>query len=81
VGSAVENQPRRGRVLGLLDRLRTFYGALPSPPSDPFALYVWEVLSVGTTPARRDAAFNALRRVPALTPDAVACRKRSSNRR
>jgi endonuclease III len=45
---------------------------LPSPPSDHFALYVWEVLSVGTSPARRDAAFNALRRLPALTPDAVA---------
>jgi endonuclease III len=59
-------------VLDLLDRLRIFYGALPAPPSHPFALYIWEVLSVGTTPARRDAAFNALKRVPALTPDAVA---------
>jgi endonuclease III len=59
-------------VLDLLDRLRIFYGALPAPPSHPFALYIWEVLSVGTTPARRDAAFNALKRVPALTPDAIA---------
>ena len=56
----------------LVERLRAFYGALPSPPPHPFGLYVWEVLSIGTTPARRDAAFNALKRIPALTPDAVA---------
>ena len=56
----------------LVDRLRAFYGALPSPPSLPFAVYVWEVLSVGTTPARRDAAFGALKRIPALTADAIA---------
>ena len=30
------------------------------------------MLSVGATPARRDAAFNALKRIPALTPDAMA---------
>jgi endonuclease III len=60
------------RVLRLLERLRAFYGALPLPPSHPFGVYVWEVLSIGTTPARRDAAFNALKRVPALTPDAIA---------
>jgi endonuclease III len=45
---------------------------LPSPPPLPFAVYVWEVLSVGTTPARRDAAFAALRKIPALTADAIA---------
>ena len=32
---------------------------------------MWEVLSVGTTPARRDAAFAALKRIPALTSDAI----------
>jgi hypothetical protein len=37
----------------------------------PFAAYVWEVLSVGTTPARRDAAFGALKKIPALTSDAI----------
>src|SRR5581483_329637 len=26
--------------------LKRFYGPLPSPPRDPFALFVWEVLSV-----------------------------------
>ena len=55
----------------LLDRLRTFYGALPAPPRDPFALFVWEVLSVHSTPHRRDAALVALRRSRALTPDAM----------
>ena len=62
----------RARVLMLLDRLRAFYGALPAPPSHPFGVYIWEVLSIGTTPARRDAAVNALKRIPALTPDAIA---------
>lgn len=55
-----------------MDRLRAFYGALAAPPPLPFAVYVWEVLSVAARPARRDAAFNALRRIPALTADAVA---------
>jgi endonuclease III len=55
----------------LIDRLRVFYGALPAPPAHAFGVYIWEVLSIGTTPARRDAAFKALRRIPALTPDAV----------
>lgn len=55
----------------LLDRLERFYGPLPQPPDDPFALYVWEVLGVRTTPARRDAAMGALRRIPALTPDSM----------
>jgi endonuclease III len=52
-------------------RLKRFYGPLAPPPSDPFALYVWEALSSQTTPPRRDAAFAALRRIPALTPDAI----------
>jgi endonuclease III len=55
----------------LVDRLERFYGPLPQPPDEPFALYVWEVLNVHTTPARRDAAMNALRRIPALTPDSM----------
>jgi endonuclease III len=59
------------RAVRLLDRLRAFYGALPTPPSLPFAAYIWEVLSVGTTPTRRDAAFSALKRIPALTSDAI----------
>jgi endonuclease III len=74
--SRIKNQElthqNSGRLLALLERLRAFYGVLPSPPSHPFGIYIWEVLSVGTTPARRDAAFNALKRIPALTPDAVA---------
>ncbi len=51
--------------------LERFYGPLPAPPSDPFQYYVWEVLSAHTTPGRRDAAYAALLRIPALTPDAV----------
>jgi len=59
-------------MLDVMDRLERFYGPLPLPPEDPFALYVWEVLGVRTTPARRDAAMSALRRIPALTPDSMA---------
>jgi endonuclease III len=59
-------------MLEVMDRLERFYGPLPVPPEDPFALYVWEVLGVRTTPARRDAAMSALRRIPALTPDSIA---------
>ena len=53
---------------------------LPQPPDDPFALYVWEVLGVHTTPARRDAAMNALRRIPALTPDSMGMSARGEAR-
>jgi len=59
------------RLENLLARLQKFYGALPSPPSDPFILFVWEVLSVHSTPRKRDAALGALKRIRALTPDAM----------
>ena len=51
--------------------LREFYGLLPHPPADPFQFFLWEILSAHALPARRDLAWQALRRVPALTPDAV----------
>src|SRR5436190_462587 len=59
------------RLEAHVSALRKFYGALPSPPRDPFTLFVWEVLSVHSTPRKRDAALAALKRVPALTPDAM----------
>lgn len=58
-----------GRML--VAALERFYGPLPMPPDDPFRYYVWDVLSIQTTPARRDAAFSALQRLRALTPDAM----------
>jgi endonuclease III len=51
--------------------LAAFYGPLAQPPVDPFGAYVWEVLGMKTTPARRDSALAALRRVPAMTPDSM----------
>ncbi len=54
-----------------LKALEKFYGALSRPPQDPFILFVWEVLSVHATPRKRDAAMAALKRIPALTPDAM----------
>jgi len=51
--------------------LAAFYGPLAQPPADPFGAYVWEVLGMKTTPARRDSALSALRRVPAMTPDSM----------
>jgi endonuclease III len=50
--------------------LREFYGLQPTPPADLFQFLVWEVLSENALPARRDLAWQALRRIPALTPDA-----------
>jgi endonuclease III len=60
-----------GGLRGQLVELQRFYGPLPLPPSDPFALFAWEVLSKKASPAGRDAAMAALRRVHVLTPDAV----------
>jgi endonuclease III len=59
------------RLERLIGDLRTFYGRLPMPPADPFTLFVWEVLSVHSTPRKRDAALGAMKRVRALTPDAM----------
>ena len=59
------------RLERLVDALRNFYGVLPAPPRDPFTLFVWEVLSVHSTPRKRDAALGALKRIRALTPDAM----------
>lgn len=54
-----------------IERLERFYGLLPTPPPDPFQLFVWEVLSHQAIPAKRDAAFAALKKAHTLTPDAV----------
>ena len=59
------------RLDTILRALQKFYGALTPPPRDPFTLFVWEVLSVHSTPRKRDAALAALKRIPALTPDAM----------
>ena len=59
------------RLERLIGELRTFYGRLPAPPADPFTLFVWEVLSVHSTPRKRDAALAALKRARALTPDSM----------
>jgi endonuclease III len=59
------------RLERLIDELKAFYGTLPTPPQDPFQLFVWEVLSVHSVPHKRDAAMGALKRNRALTPDAM----------
>ena len=59
------------RLETFLNALQTFYGMLPPLPRDPFTLFVWEVLSVHSTPRKRDAALTALKRIPALTPDSM----------
>ena len=55
----------------IVDRLQKFYGGLTPPPRDPFRLFVWEVLSVHSTPRKRDAALASLKRHRTLTPDAM----------
>ena len=59
------------RLERALGKLKAFYGALPTPPAEPFTLFVWEVLSVHSTPRKRDAAMGALKRIRALTPDSM----------
>jgi endonuclease-3 len=59
------------RLDDVLMALRRFYGILPMPPRDPFGLFVWEVMAVHATPRKRDAALGALKRIRALTPDAM----------
>jgi endonuclease-3 len=51
--------------------LREFYGLQATPPADLFQFLVWEILSDQALPARRDLAWQALKRLPALTPDAM----------
>jgi endonuclease III len=55
----------------LVEGLRRFYGPLLQPPAEPFAFRLWQVLNSGATASGRDAAMLALRRLPALTPDAL----------
>jgi len=60
------------RLERLVGHLREFYGLLPTPPTDAFMLFVWEVLSYQAPPIKRDAAFGALKRNRSLTPDAMS---------
>jgi len=41
------------------------------PPTNLFQYFVWEILSFNALPARRDLAWLALRKIPALTPDSM----------
>ena len=59
------------RLEGHVAALQKFYGAVPAPPRDPFTLFVWEIMSGHSTPRKRDAALAALKKIPALTPDAM----------
>jgi endonuclease III len=58
-------------VRATLEALHAFYGPLAHPPADLFGFFVWEVISDAALPARRDLAWQALKRIPALTPDAM----------
>jgi endonuclease III len=60
-----------GETLSIVHALHEFYGPVHRPPSTLFQFVVWEVLSEHGLPARRDLAWNALRKIPALTPDAM----------
>ena len=60
------------RLERIVGQLKVFYGLLPTPPSDAFMLFVWEVLSYQTPPIKRDAAYGALKRNLSLTPDSMS---------
>ena len=59
------------KIEHIITRLEQFYGVVSAPPRDPFILFVWEVLSVHSTPRKVESALTALKRIPALTPDAM----------
>jgi endonuclease III len=55
----------------IVPALREFYGPVHRAPANLFPFIVWEVLSEHAAPGRRDLAWTALRKIPALTPDAM----------
>jgi endonuclease III len=59
------------RLQRLVGRLKRFHGAVPEPPAEPFALFVWQVLFNHSTPKKRDAAVAGLKRLGALTPEGM----------
>jgi endonuclease III len=59
------------RLSAQVAELQRFYGLLPMPPAEPFALLAWEVVSRKALPAGREAAMTNLRKAHILTPDAV----------
>jgi endonuclease III len=59
------------RLERIVGELKAFYGALASPPSDAFTLFVSEILSNHSTPKKRSAALAALKRHRALTVDGM----------
>ncbi len=58
-------------MVPIVEELRRFYEPQPEPPRDAFGFFLWYVLGQRATPMRRDSAIVALKRVPALTPDAL----------
>ncbi len=60
-----------GGIESIVEDVRRFYEPQPEPPRDAFGFFLWYVLGQRATPMRRDAAMAALKRIPALTPDAV----------
>jgi endonuclease III len=65
------------RIERLLSTLRSVYGPLAAPPSNPFTLFVWETLSTHSTAAKRDKALAALKKLGALTPDSMGTAPRA----
>ena len=59
------------RLDRILETLEACYGPVPSPPTDAFTLFVWEILSNHSTPKKRSAALAALKRNSALTADGM----------
>lgn len=59
------------RLDAAVGKLQKRYGALESPPTEAFALFVWEILAGHSTPSKRNAAFRALKRRRLLTPEAM----------
>jgi len=60
-----------GRLDQVIAALRSAYGRLKAPKSDPFELILWENVAYLLSDERREAAFEALRHRVGLTPQQI----------
>jgi endonuclease III len=71
VSKCADTEQGVSKIETILSKLESFYGHLSAPPADPFILFVWEVLSVHSTPKKTESAVALLKRARALTPDSM----------
>ncbi len=60
------------RLAGLLEKLETYYGAPAAPRlNGPFEMILWEIVAYLADDAKRQTAFDVLRKRVGLTPEKI----------